>query len=166
MHRLYFLIYEVRSMFHGRRWRNLSESNTSMLLISVNTFLKYFSGSNWLSLAVYISDNATALALASSKVDENSQFFLPITLSLTARYELLLDNSKYPLDYRKEFSSSIFQAFVIIEFGWEFSFQVKDFIDVFDYFSAKRFWGFVAAVFQKIDKIATNMSWGNGTLLY
>ena len=66
-------------MFHGRSWRNLSGSNTSMLVISVNTFLKYFSGSNRLSLAVYISDSATAF----SKVDENSQFFLPITLSLT-----------------------------------------------------------------------------------
>ena len=39
-------------MFHGRRWRNLSESNNSILVISVNTFLKYFSGFNWLSLAV------------------------------------------------------------------------------------------------------------------
>ena len=83
-------------MFHGRSWRNLSESNTSMLAISVNTFLKYFSGSNWLSLTVYTSDSAAALALAPSKVDENSQFFLPITLSLTARSALLLDNSKYP----------------------------------------------------------------------
>ena len=52
MHRFYFLIYETSSMFHGRRWQNLSGSNTSMLVISVNTFLKYFSGSNWLSLAV------------------------------------------------------------------------------------------------------------------
>gem|GEM_PF-2098417 len=34
-------------MFHGRRWRNLSGSNTSMLVISVNTFLKYFSGSDF-----------------------------------------------------------------------------------------------------------------------
>lgn len=65
---------------------------------------------------------------------------------------------KYPLELSKKFSSSIVQAFVIIEFGWEFSFQFKDFIDVFDYFAAKRFWGFVAAVFQRIDKIATNMS--------
>lgn len=52
MHRFYFLIYETSSRFHGRRWRNLSGSNASMLVISVNTFLKYFSGSNWLSLAV------------------------------------------------------------------------------------------------------------------
>ena len=29
MHRFYFLIYEVRSMFHGRRWKNLLGSNTS-----------------------------------------------------------------------------------------------------------------------------------------
>ena len=55
MHRFYFLIYEVRSMFHGRRWRNLSGSNNSMLVIFVNTFLKYFLGSDWLSLAVYTS---------------------------------------------------------------------------------------------------------------
>ena len=52
MHRFYFFIYEASSMFHGIRWRNLSGSNNSILVISVNTFLKYFSGSNWLSLAV------------------------------------------------------------------------------------------------------------------
>jgi hypothetical protein len=51
-------------------------------------------------LAVYISDNATALACAPLNVDEDNQFFLPIILSLTERAALLLDNSKYPFSKR------------------------------------------------------------------
>lgn len=92
---LYFQV-----MFHGRNFRNLSESNISILVISVSTFLKYSSGSKRLSLAVYISDDATALACAPSNVDEDNQFFLLIILSLTERSALLLDNSKCPFSKR------------------------------------------------------------------
>ena len=73
MHCFYFLIYEVRSMFHGRRWRNLSGSNTSMLVIFVNTFLKYFSGSDWLSLPCI---PATA-PLRLQKLMKTASFFSP-----------------------------------------------------------------------------------------
>lgn len=136
-------------MFHGRRWRNLS-------------------GSNWLSLALYTNNSALCAIVGQFKIS----FFKDVQNMLFLTQGVVFGSSqcwlgrcgnwrylgKYLLDYRKEFSSSIVQAFVIIEFDWEFSFQFKNFIDGFDYFASKRFWGFVAAVFQRIDKILTNMS--------
>lgn len=71
---------------------------------NTGNFSQYFSqilfGIQVIELAVYVSDNATALACAPSNVDEDNQFFLPIILSLTERATLLLDNSKCPFSKR------------------------------------------------------------------